>query len=447
MRHRHRGTGLRRRLRWALSLGSAALAAAAGLAVAASTGASAVAASPAWSQATGVKLPTGALTSGAAGLLGVNCTSAGFCVAAGDFEKSTTGGSLPMVVSSAGGSTWAQAQQLKLPKSAAKIAKAAATDVACSSSTSCEVVGRFRYAKAPADNNAFIADLTPAGWTQARTMALPASSATVTNATLNRIACASAGNCGAVGTYVSKNGDLATSAFTEAGGTWSQGVGITPPPDAPASGGRNVQPFGISCPAAGECVVAGKYLSSSGLTKPFLFTSTNGTWDKGFGFTLPPDAKTQAADLNAVSCTSPGNCTAVGNYTGTAGHTAAYSVSETGGTWDTTATQITTIAPADSASPPAFHLYGLSCPAAGDCAAAGFYTNGSHLTSALSDADSSSAWQDGAGVQAPADSSTTTTKASTQLRDVSCWSAWSCVGVGSYVNKPGHQQALVAASA
>ncbi len=447
MDERHRGAGAGWRLRRALSLGSAALALASGLALAASTGAGAVTPpgpSPTWNQAAKVTLPTGALSTGSAQLLGVNCLADGSCEAAGSFQKSTTNGDLPMVVSESGG-VWGQAKQLTLPTGAATKAKSDATDVWCDTSTSCVAVGFYRYSSNSGKyNKPFIATMGAGGWNKATNIPLPKNSTTPTNATLSRISCSTPGNCGAVGTYRDKDGDIEIGGYIQEGGTWITSHWIVVPPDAPKTG-KTVIPYGISCPATGDCVGVGKYNNAAGVVRPFVFTSTNGTWNNGVAVTLPSDAKSAAGDLHAVSCTDVNNCVAVGNYVTKSGATAVYSVTETAGTWNYNAQEITSNPPGDAATPANPQLNGLSCVDAATCDAVGFYSNNHSpsLISPLSAAYSTSTWQDQAGVQAPSGSSTTSS-AKTQFKDVSCWTQWACAAVGSYVDTGGHRQAMVA---
>ncbi len=431
----------------------AALVLASGLAVAASTAAGA-ATSPAWSQATGITLPTGAYTKGGAQLLSVTCTGAGLCAAVGQYQKTATSGAYPMVVTtSTGGSSWHQAAALVLPKSAAAVPNAVATSVSCTSSTSCEAVGRFHYAKVPANNNGFISDLTSTGWTQARTMPQPANAASPVSATLSQVSCSSPGNCGAIGTYTDNKGDLEVSAFIETAGKWGTPVQLKPPADAPAVGHQNVQPFGISCPAAGACVAVGKYFTKAGDIEPFRATATGGKWAQAVRVALPADAitgKNQQGDFHAVYCTAVGNCLAVGNYrTAVVAHSnAVYSLRETGGTWPTRGTEFKP-KPANAANPVVPQDNGVACPVAGSCVTAGFYTATGGLVEPLSDAYTgtpTASWQAAAEVLPPADSATAP-PADALLRDVACWAAWKCVAVGSYLNKSGHMQALVAAAA
>ena len=451
MDERLRRTVRRRRLRWSASLGSAAVAMAAGVALATSAGATTPPpASPTWAQGTGITLPTGG-TSGL--LLGVSCTGGGFCVAAGQYQKTAKGGTLAMVITSNDGTIWNPAQALVMPKTAYKIPQAVAADVACTSATSCEVVGRFRYAKSKGKkNNAFIADLTGSGWTQARTMALPANSAKVTNATLSQISCASKGNCGALGTYIDNKNDLETAAFIETNGTWNRGVPIVPPANGGALGHQNVQPFGISCPADGACVAVGKYKTPAGDIEAFRSTYSNGTWAKAVEVGLPGDAITgrnQQGDFHAVSCTTDTtNCFAVGNYrTAVVAHSnAVYSLLETSGNWPTSGS-VFHPAPAGVATPPVPQDNGLACTQAG-CVTVGFYSISGGGVGGLSDAYSGSptpTWQNAVQIPNPKDAAVGSGQ--TVMKDVSCWgTAWNCVAVGGYTNKAGHQQAMVATS-
>ena len=239
MDERDGGTGAGRRLRRALSRGSAALALASGLALAASTGAGAIPlpVSPVWQQATGITYPTGALSTARAQLLGVYCLPSGtYCSAAGSFQKKTANGDLPMVVSESGG-TWGRAKQLTLPTGAATKAKSDATDAWCASSTSCVAVGFYRYsANSGKYNKPFIATMGTAGWKKATNIPLPKNNATPTNATLSRISCSSPGNCGAVGTYRDKDRDIEIGGYIEEGGKWVTSHWIVVPPDAPKTG-------------------------------------------------------------------------------------------------------------------------------------------------------------------------------------------------------------------
>jgi hypothetical protein len=74
--------------------------------------------------------------------------------------------------------------------------------------------------------------------------------------------------------------------------------------------------------------------------------------------------------LNSVSCSSAGNCAAAGQYTDSSSHTQGLLLTESSGTW---ATGVEAPLPANAAANPDVGLNSLSCAAAGSCAAVGGY--------------------------------------------------------------------------
>jgi hypothetical protein len=449
MKDRHRATGMSR-IRRALSLGSAALALGSGLALTASTGAGAVVSpSPAWAEATGITVPTGGSTTAPARLLGVGCASDGTCVAAGAFEKSATAGDLPMVVTGSGG-TWGTGHQLSLPSDAASSPKAVATDASCPTSTTCAVIGYYRYTNSGTKRNVFVAQESGSTWGKGQHIPLPKNNATPTNAYSGHIACSSPGNCAAAGVYVDKDTDHEAFYISEKNGTWSQAHWVVPPPSPAApSVGKNNMPYGVSCPSDGNCVEVGKYLTTKGDYQPFIQTETNGTWDPAaIHISLPAGAmttKSQTSELHGVSCTSVGNCVAIGDYFTGSGQRAVFSVTETNGTWDSQGTE-QAAAPAGAANPPVPYLNAVTCFATGECVAVGNYTTSAGQTEAMSLAFSAGSWQPADAPQPPTNVSTSAAMGSI-LNAVGCWGTpWSCVGVGSYTNTGDHQRAMAASS-
>lgn len=450
MRDSHRGTGTGRRLRRSLSLGSAALALVTGALMAAGGGAAAAPLpSPAWAQATGITLPTGGSTTAPARLLGVGCASTGTCVAAGSFEKSTTSGDLPMVVPYASG-TWGAGVRLSLPKNAASTPKAVATDVTCPTGTTCEAIGYYRYVNSGTKRNVFVSQESGSTWGRGHTLPMPSNVLLPVNAFSGRIACSSPGNCAAAGVYVDKDLDHEAFYMSEKNGTWIQGHWVVPPasPAAP-SVGKNNMPYGVACPSDGNCVEAGKYLTTKGDYQPFVLTETNWKWaPAAIHIKLPSNAlttKSQKSEVHGVSCTSVGNCVAIGDYFLSNGHRAVFSATETNGSWNTQGVQRTAIPPG-SASTPVPYLNALSCATdTGSCEAVGGYLTSGGQTESMALAFSSGTWQAADNPQPPANVSTSASAASI-LNDVSCWSTWNCVGVGSYTNAGGHLRAMVASA-
>lgn len=450
MRDSHRGAGMGRRLRRSLGLGSAALALASGAVVAISTVAAAtVPPSPAWAQATGITLPTGGSTSAPARLFGVGCTSGGTCVAAGSFEKSTTGGDLPMVVPFSSG-TWGAGKQLTLPTNHQATPKSVATDVTCPTATTCEAIGYYRYTGSGTKRNVFVSQESGTTWGKGHTLPMPSNVLLPVNAFSGRIACSSPGNCAAAGVYVDKDLDHEAFYMSEKAGKWIQGHWVVPPPSPAApSVGKNNMPYGVACPSDGNCVEVGKYLTTKGDYQPFVLTETNWKWAAAaIHIKLPGNAstsKTQKSELHGVSCTSVGNCVAIGDYFLSGGQRAVFSATETGGTWNTQGVQ-RTANPAGAASPPVPYLNALSCAAdTGSCDAVGNYTTSGGQVESMSLAYSSGTWQAADAPMPPSNVSGSASMASI-MNDVSCWSTWNCVGVGTYTNTAGNTRAMVASS-
>ena len=199
---------------------------------------------------------------------------------------------------------------------------------------------------------------------------------------VNAVGCGSPGNCAIGGFYGEREGDggwWAGSAFldTERNGSWETAVD-TPGVD-PLNKAHAAEVMSLSCTATGDCTgggfytVAGQYTETQTVQNGFVIDERNGVWSAARPVPGLPVKNTSTADSVAtvlsVSCASPGNCVAGGSYTpnadgGTSGDTAvpaeAFTVEEKNGTW-----HAARLIPAMS------EITLVSCPAAGDCAAAG----------------------------------------------------------------------------
>jgi hypothetical protein len=78
-----------------------------------------------------------------------------------------------------------------------------------------------------------------------------------------------------------------------------------------------------------------------------------------------------------VSCASAGNCSAAGHYTDSAGSFPPFVVSEVNGTWQS-AEEVPGIAALNQGEDAG--IKSVSCPSAGNCSAGGYYGHlGSHV--------------------------------------------------------------------
>ena len=254
---------------------------------------------------------------------------------------------------------------------------------------------------------------------------LPGGSAYRPAQTLYGLACASPGDCVAGVTYVGGHHRVLVGVLTQRHGIWGQVEPIRLPPGA--TGLAEPQINGIACPRAGDCVAVGGYLTSAGSGLAFLATQTSGRWDRARQPLLPADAATQPdAGLYGISCTAPGWCEAVGTYTDSAQLTEAIVVTESGGHWQRA---VSVAMPPDAAADPGGLLDGIACWSAGNCAAIGQYELPGGVTVAAAVTQSDGRWGRVIQLAAPVRGSAVSYAS---LLFVSCTHVGWCTATGSY---------------
>jgi hypothetical protein len=145
-------------------------------------------------------------------------------------------------------------------------------------------------------------------------------------AVLNAISCWSAGNCTAAGDYRDSLGIAHAMVASETAGAWAHARELALPTNASKDPGAVLN--AISCWRAGNCTAVGDYVTSSGIGQAMVLTETSGTWARASALTPPVNAGTgPSAVLNAISCSSTGSCGAVGQYEDSAGNHQAMVVS------------------------------------------------------------------------------------------------------------------------
>ena len=89
----------------------------------------------------------------------------------------------------------------------------------------------------------------------------------------------------------------------------------------------------MSCASAGNCAAGGSYLGGSGHQQGFVVSEENGRWGQAIEVPgLGALNKGGTAEVNSVSCASPGNCAAGGSYRSPQ-TTQGFVVSEQNGVW------------------------------------------------------------------------------------------------------------------
>jgi hypothetical protein len=176
---------------------------------------------------------------------------------------------------------------------------------------------------------------------------------------------------------------------------------------------------GVSCPAVSRCVAVGGYTTAP---SPLAIAETwNGSsWALQ---TLPSPKGAAGTFPQSVFCRSAADCTAVGNYYNGKDNVPLAEVL-TGTAWSV---QAVPAPPGDFYST----LNGVSCPAAGDCVAAGYSTSSSSSASTTLAA----AWNGHGWATQPTPNPSGAQESF--LFGVSCPQPGGCAAVGYYATAPG----------
>lgn len=186
---------------------------------------------------------------------------------------------------------------------------------------------------------------------------------------LTGVSCTSSSFCMAVGWYKSAAGKYLTWAQRRSGSSWE----LVATQNKTTSGETFNFLEGVSCLSSSQCVAVGRYLTrtSPGVSE---VTKAVGQYSTGGSFTLqelPTVGSSTHSELKGVSCYAPNECTAVGYYTSGPGEWKPLEGQWFGPTgWTAAALPL----PAGATYG---WLYGISCPVADYCKAAGFYRTGS----------------------------------------------------------------------
>jgi len=249
------------------------------------------------------------------------------------------------------------------------------------------------------------------------------------NADFSSISCPSTGNCVAAGRYKNVAGGFEAFTQTQTNGSWATAV--------PATFGANVQDtipaanlFSVSCSSAGNCVAAGVFTNAAGGYEGFTQTQTNGSWAIAVPATFGANVQSLSlrSDFSSVSCPSAGNCVAAGSFRNAAGGIEAFTQTQTNGSW-AIAVPVTFGANVQNTSANAF-FSSISCPSAGNCVAAGSFTNADGDYEAFTQTQTNGSWAIAVPVTFGANVQDTSEYG--LLNSISCPSAGNCVAAGQF---------------
>jgi hypothetical protein len=372
---------------------------------------------------------------GYAQVTSLSCGSAGNCAAGGYYYSSSNGDQQAFVVSEKNG-LWGTA--IEVPGSAAlnKGDFAWVVSLSCGSAGNC-AAGGFYYRNV--DREAFVVSEKNGLWGTA--IEVPGSAALNAggDASTESVSCGPAGSCAVAGYYTGAGASIGKQAFvaSEKNGSW--GTAIEVPGSAALNKGSDAQVLSLSCGPAGNCAAAGFYTGRSQDGQAFVVSEKNGLW--GRAIEVPGSAVLDTGGeggAESVSCASPGNCAVGGVYARRfGGPFQAFVASEKNGLWGR-AIEVPGSAALNAGGNAT--VDSVSCGSAGNCAAAGYYTDGSGKFQAFVVSEKNGSW--GTAIEVPG-SGALNTGGYAQTLSVSCAPAGYCAAGGYYMSRSGTGQAFV----
>jgi hypothetical protein len=277
----------------------------------------------------------------------VTCVSAGNCVVGGAVAGQA-------VVAAEQDGTWGSPVAVPGVKSLNSGAAAEVKSVSCSSAGDCAAGGY--YTDVSGHKQAFVADEISDVWGTGQEVPGTASLNVyiLAAAEVNSVSCSSAGNCAAGGYYMDSSGVEQAFVAAEQAGKWAIAEKARPASLSLSEGGYATS---VSCPTNGHCS-AGVYYVPTG---SFITDDVDGTWG------TPEQIGPGGAYLPSISCPAEDNCVAGGGAVG--GSTQAFIATGGDGSW--TSQQVPGLATLDLGL--SSEVFSVSCPSAGNCAAAGLY--------------------------------------------------------------------------
>jgi LPXTG-motif cell wall-anchored protein len=371
----------------------------------------------------------------------VSCASAGNCTTVGNFKNA--GGGFEAVTMTSTNGVWANAQPAVFAAGVQDTRpNANLNSVSCASAGNCTAVGGF--SKVGGGSPAFTMTSTNGVWANAQQAVFAAGfEDVIPGGNFFAVSCASAGNCTAAGTVRTVSGNSVAFTMTSTNDVWANAQ-----PAIFAAGVQNAAPSDIfrsvSCASAGNCTAGGAFKNVSGNGEAFTMTSTNGVWANAQPavFAAGVQNTSPQGDINSVSCASAGNCTAAGGFANVGGGNEAFTMTSTNGIWANA--QPATFAKGVQNAERQANLYSVSCASAGNCTAAGSFTNVSNGNEAFTMTSTKGVWANAQPVVFAAGVQNTST--STYFSAVSCASAGKCTAAGTFKNVGGGNEAFTTTS-
>jgi hypothetical protein len=259
------------------------------------------------------------------------------------------------------------------------------------------------------------------------------------NAGFNSISCASAGNCSAGGFYAPKTTHPQAFVVNEINGIWRTAREV---PGMARLSQLRAAITSVSCASAGNCSAGGYYSGFNRHQQAFVVTETHGTWHKAVE--APGSGALNAGafgTINSVSCSTAGNCAAGGYYTDGSGHPQAFVLTESNGAWG----KAIEVPGSGALNVGGFAaIKSVSCGAPGNCAAGGYYASDNiariPVTQPFVVSEVNGRWGPAKQVHR---TETLNAGGDAAVESVSCTAAGTCTAGGEYTSSAPATQAFV----
>ncbi|HSN02085.1 MAG TPA: hypothetical protein VLS91_01240 [Acidimicrobiales bacterium] len=397
------------------------------------------AAAPTWQTAQRVILPAGSTGLSQGYLPSISCPDVGDCAATGIYVDAA-GDDVGLVVSEVAGH-WRAATAITAPANAASVPSVTPYWISCASAGNCAVVGS--YLDNAGNTDALAVNEVNGTWRTATTITLPNDAGTSNQyALLRSVTCAAPGTCSAVGTYFDAASPVARTlgmTVAEVNGVWSAAQSVTLP------AGTNATPLvslsNLACASAGNCAATGSYLDANNITRGLLVTEVAGTWGAATTLLAPANASAYAlAQVSSLDCPAAGTCSAIGTYETANGRAAGFTLDERNGRWQRAVMMRLPVAATVNPHVFFYGFAGVACASAGNCASGGQYRDANGTYQAFVINEVKGVWRDATRVALPAGASAGHNGGVVAL---ACPSAGTCRAGAAYLDASGNYQALL----
>jgi ferredoxin len=339
----------------------------------------------------------------------VTCTGPRNCWAVGTYDDSST--AEHTLAEHYDGTTWSVSP---IPTPSATVVDNTVAllldGVACTSASDCWAVGSYKDSHLVW--HMLIEQFSNGAWN-----IFPSSNPSgVDYAILDAVTCAGAGDCLAVGYYEDDSGKNYTLTEKYDGIGWNQ----VSSPNPSSTAGALLS--GVSCISASDCWAVGSYTDiPAGLGMQQSYTLAEHFNGSTWSIDYPPTrGGSISVALPSVACTSDGNCWAVGSYIDSSLNEGTLAEQYSGGVW----TIVSSPAPPGATS---VEPSGVACTSDSNCWLVGAYVDSSSDSHTLAEEYDGSAWTI---VSSPTPGGTN--GESVGLSAVACASDSNCWAVGSY---------------